>query len=122
MSSMWTSSMNSTPGTSSALWSRVRNIKVVQCHVLHNVFLLVHVTLWHGDILLCFQVEFCTERIRSPHTLHGSRVRLDVNHVAYPDTFLLDCLVDTRVQPQLLRSFATAQCDEQVTDGSAVRA
>ena len=32
---------------------RIRNIEIMECNVLNNLLLLVHIALWKGHILLC---------------------------------------------------------------------
>lgn len=50
---------SSCPGKGSYLGPSVGHVQVVQGHILDDFFLLVHISLWQGDILFSFKVEFC---------------------------------------------------------------
>ena len=41
----------------------ISNIQVVQCNILDDFFLLVHITFGQGNILFSFKVKFCCIRI-----------------------------------------------------------
>ena len=44
---------------SSYLWAGISDVQVMQSDVLNDLFLLVDITFWKRDILLCFQIKLC---------------------------------------------------------------
>mmetsp|Transcript_17039 Transcript_17039/g.50866 ORF Transcript_17039/g.50866 Transcript_17039/m.50866 type:complete len:284 (+) Transcript_17039:393-1244(+) len=78
-------------------WLGICCVQVVKCHVLHDGFLLMHIALGEGHILLHFKVELRRVCVAPPHPLHRSAVRLDVDDVTREDFLLLQRIVDERV-------------------------
>jgi hypothetical protein len=103
-----------------ALWSCIRDVQIVKRDILHDILLLVHITLGHGHVLLSLQVELCRERIATANPLDCASVGLDVHNISNAHPLLLDRLVNAGVQSQFLRSSRTPQCDQQMADGPAV--
>ena len=103
-----------------ALWPCVRDVQIVKRDILHNILLLVYITLGHRHVLLGFQIEFCRERIAATNPLDCAGVGLDVYDVSNAHSLLLDRLVNAGVQSKLLGSSRAPQCDQQMADGPAV--
>lgn len=104
------------------LRTRIRHIKIVQGHILHNLLLFVHISFGYGHIFIRLQVKFTRIDIRAAHALHGAVVGLDVNHIAHTHFLLLQRLEDRRVQAELLGTLGGLQADHHVTDGAPIAA
>ena len=87
-----------------ALRLRVREVEVVQRHVLDDLLALMHVSLWQRHVLLSLEIELGREGVAAADALDRARVRLDVDHVARRHLLLLQGLVDARVELELLRA------------------
>ena len=103
-----------------ALWPCVRDVQIVKRDILHDILLLVYITLGHGHVLLGFQIEFCRERIAATNPLDCAGVGLDVYDISNAHSLLLDRLVNAGVQSKLLGSSRAPQCDQQMADGPTV--
>ena len=103
-----------------ALGLGIREVEVVERHVLHNLLLLMHVALGEGHVLLRLEIELGGECVRAAHTLHRARVRLNVDDVAGEYLLLLDGVVDSRVELELLGAFGRLEPDDHVRHNLAV--
>ena len=97
-------------------------IKVVQCDILHNLLLLVHISLGQGNIFLGFKVKLGGVRVTATLALHCTAVGLNVDHIAHLNLFFLQRLVDCGVKFQLFCAFGCLQPNHNVTDGLPVAA
>lgn len=94
----------------------------MQRDVLHNLLLLVHLSLRDGHILLRLQIKLSRVGIAPADPLHGARVGLDVDDVSDSYALFLYTLVDTWVKAQLLGSFGGLEADNNVRDSFSVAA
>ena len=62
----------------------------MECDILYNLLLLVHITLWKGDVLLSLQVKLGSISITPPHPPHRPAIGLNVDHITHPDLFFGD--------------------------------
>jgi len=78
----------------SSLWSRIGDIKIVQCDILNNLLLLVYISFGDWYILLGLQIKFRCVCIRSANALACSSVCFNVDDIPNRDSLLLYGLVD----------------------------
>jgi hypothetical protein len=85
-------------------------------HILHNLLLLVHLALGDRHILLRLEIELRSVGVGPSHALASARVGLDVDDISHRNALLLNSLIDTRIQPQLLHPLRTLQPNQQRTN------
>lgn len=81
-----------------ALWSCIRYIEIVQCHILNNLFLLMDFSFWDWYVLFSLKIEICCVGVSSSYSFYSSSCGFDVNNISDLHFLLLDVLVDARVQ------------------------
>mmetsp|Transcript_61866 Transcript_61866/g.143983 ORF Transcript_61866/g.143983 Transcript_61866/m.143983 type:complete len:244 (-) Transcript_61866:365-1096(-) len=83
----------------------IRLIQVMECYVLHNLLLLVHIALGHWHVLICLKIELCSIVVAAADAPRDATVCLNVDDVPDLHLLLLQALVDLRCQFQRLLTF-----------------
>ena len=79
------------------LRTRIRNIQVVERHILHNLLLFVDVAFRNWDVLLSLQVILSGIVVAAADSLNCARGRFNVDDIADSNLLFLNVLVDGRV-------------------------
>jgi hypothetical protein len=98
----------------------VGHVQVVQSDILNNLLAFVYVPLGQRDILLGLQIILGSICITPPDPLDRARIGLDINHVPNDHAFLLQALVNGRIESELFGSLGGLESDNDVGDGLAI--
>lgn len=80
----------------------------------------MHISLGNQHILLSFQVVLGGESVTSTHSFDIARGSFDVNYIPDCDLFLLQGLIDGRIQAQLFGALSGYQTQNDVTALAAI--
>ena len=103
-----------------SLRSSVSAVEIVKGDILHNLLLLVYITLRDGNVLLSLKIILGGVGIGSADSLDGTAGGLDVDDIADSDLLLLKVLVDAWVKLKLLLTLGSLEADDNSLDDLAV--
>jgi len=95
----------------STLRTSISNIQVMKSNILNDFLLFVNITFRDGNIFLSLKIILGGVSVRTTDTLDSSTCCFNVNYITNCNLFLLDILVNARVELQLLLSFSGLQAD-----------
>ena len=102
------------------LWSRVSHIQIMECHILHDLLLLVDVSLRDWNVLFSFKIILSRVRVRSSDSLDSTTCGFNIDDIADGDFLLLNVLVDTWVEFELLLTLSGLEADNNVVNDLTV--
>lgn len=100
----------------SSLRPGIGHIQIMEWNVLDDLLLFVHVSLWKGNVLFSFKIEFAGIGVASSYPFHVSGRGFDVDHVS--DLALLSgqVFMDWGFESELFGSFGGFQSDDYAGD------